>query len=381
MEPNSNRALSTERFVITEAAGPDLLSPVTDTLFRYQNDPPQLRFHWSEMEDVSSYILEASETPDFINTWIHMQTASVYLLDSSLGQRTWYWRVLPVFPSVYEGNAAFSPASYFRIEQSNTVEAALVLPEIVPPEPVIEQAAAVLERQEPVIEPPVPVKLSLLSPAQGTSLAGLTALRQQTVFRWNGEGDIERSRFILSKNRNPLQGRPEVEIANPDRTVRLNRLAEGTYYWTVEARGPDGLVSAASPRQLRVLPIPLLPAPLNLRPSSGRRIGIEQLMESEAIVFSWSAVRGANAYVLTIYEGTGNGRRRIVSRTENGTAWTMDNLAALGRGSFSWQIEAVNRGSAGAVEQRGRIAEGSFVIDIPRPAKPDIEDPGILYGY
>jgi hypothetical protein len=379
MEPNSNRALSTERFVITEAAGPDLLSPVTDTLFRYQNDPPQLRFHWSEMEDASFYILEASETPDFTSTWIRMQTSSVYLLDSSLGQKTWYWRVLPVFPSVYEGSAAFSPASYFHIEQNAAVETALILPEIVPPEPVVERPEPVTE--QPVLPAPVPVSLSLRSPAQGSSLAGLTALRQQTVFRWDGEGDIERSRFILSKNRNPLQGRPEVEIVNPDRTIRLNRLGEGTYYWTVEARSPDGLVSSASPRQLRVLPIPLLPAPLNLRPTAGHRVGIEHLMESETIVFSWSAVRGANAYILTIHEVTDNGRRQIVSRTENSTGWTLDNLAALGRGSFSWRIEAVNRGNTGAIEQRGRIGEGAFVIDIPRPAKIDIEDPGILYGY
>jgi hypothetical protein len=250
------------------------------------------------------------------------------------------------------------------------------------PEPVIELVA--LEPQ-PVTEEPkpaVPVKLSLTSPSTGTSLAGLTALRQQTVFRWNGEGGIERSRFILSKNRNPLQGRPEVEIINPDHTIRLNRLKEGTYYWTVEARSPDGLISSARPRQLRILPIPLLAAPRNLQPSGGHRIGIEQLMESESIDFSWAAVQGANAYILTLFGENENGRRQIISRPpENVTRWTLDNLATLGRGNFSWQIEAVNRGSAGAVEQRGRIGEGSFTIDIPRPALVEIEDPGTLYGY
>jgi hypothetical protein len=238
--------------------------------------------------------------------------------------------------------------------------------------------------EQPAMEEPkpVPVSLSLLSPAQGTSLAGLTALRQQTVFRWSGGGDIERSRFVLSKNRNPLEGRPETEIINPGGTVRLNSLKEGTYYWTIEARGPGGAVSSARPRQLRVLPIPLLPAPRNLQPSAGHRIGIEQLKESNGISFSWSAVQGANAYVLTIYEVTDNGRRQIVRRPpENFTRWTLNNLATLGRGTFSWQVEAVNRSSAGAIDQRGRIGEGSFVIDIPRPGQIEIEDPGILYGY
>jgi hypothetical protein len=382
MEPNSNRILLTERFIITEASGPVLLSPVKDSLFRYQDDLPQLRFQWSEMDDVSYYILEASETPDFINTWIRMQTASVYLLDSSLGQRTWYWRILPVFPSVYEGNAAFSPTSYFRIEQGGPADVALVLPEPAIEQPTPKQPEPVLEQPMPRLPEPVPVNLSLLSPAQGTSLTGLTALRQQTVFRWNGEGDIERSRFILSKNRNPLQGRPEVEIINPDRTIRLNRLKEGTYYWTVEARSPDGLISSARPRQLRILPIPLLPAPRNLQPPGGHRFGIEELRNQSAIVFSWAAVQGANAYILTLYEEGDNGRRRIISRPpENATRWTLDNLSTLGRGNFSWQIEAVNRGSEGAVEQRGRIGEGSFIIDIPRPGRVEMEDPGTLYGY
>jgi hypothetical protein len=105
-------------------------------------------------------------------------------------------------------------------------------------------------------------------------------------------------------------------------------------------------------------------------------------MESESIDFSWSAVQGANAYILTLLGETENGRRQIIRRPpENSTRWTLDNLAALGRGRFVWQIEAVNRGSAGAVEQRGRIGEGSFVIDIPRPAQIEIEDPGTLYGY
>jgi hypothetical protein len=380
----SNHILSTERFSITDAAGPTLLSPVTDSLFHYyQDDLPQLRFQWSEIENVSSYILEVSETPDFINTWLHMQTASVFFLDSSLGQGKWYWQVMPVFPSVYEGLAAFSPAASFRIERGGPNDAALVLPQ-----PVIEQPKPVVAQPEPVIEKPkpkpkpVPVKLSLLSPSSGSSLAGLTALRQQTVFRWDNEGNIERSRFILSKNSNPLQGRPEVELINPGKTVRLNRLKEGTYYWTVEARSPDGLISSATPRQLRILPIPLLPAPLNLQPPEGHRIGIEQLMDSDSIVFSWSQVQGANAYILTLYEKTDNGQRQIMNRPpQNNTRWTLDNLGTLGRGNFFWQIEAVNRGSAGAIEQRGRIGEGSFIIDIPRPGLIEIEDPGTLYGY
>jgi hypothetical protein len=152
---------------------------------------------------------------------------------------------MPVFPSVYEGSAAFSPAAFFRIEQNVAVEAALVLPEL------------------------VPVNVSLLSPSSEASLPGLTALRQETVFNWDTDGDIARSRFILSRNSDPFQGQPVVEIINPDRTIRLNRLEEGVYYWTVEAQSLDGLISSAEPQQLRIMPIPLLPARLIYSRSEG----------------------------------------------------------------------------------------------------------------
>jgi hypothetical protein len=358
MEPNaSNRVISTERFIVTEAAGPALLSPVTDSLFRYQNDMPQLRFQWSQVEGASSYILEVSEKEDFTDTLIRKQTTSVFLLDSSLGQGTWYWRVIPVFPSVYEGSAAFSPASVIRIEHSDTES-------LVTPQPII------------------PVKLNLLSPAPQTTLPGLTALRQQTVFTWDSDSKIISSRFILSRNSDPLQGQPVTEINNPDRTVRLSRLEEGVYYWTVEAQSADGLISAAVPRQLRIMPIPLLPAPRNLQPAGGYRIGIDELKTQTNIAFTWATVQGANAYVFTLYGESANGRQRIITRPpENLTRWTLENLTTLGQGTFVWQVEAVNRAPTGVIEQRGRIGEGTFTLDVPDPGTVYMKDPGILYGF
>jgi hypothetical protein len=106
-----DKVLNSGRFTVVEATGPQLLSPVADS----QSDTPQTRFQWAETEGASSYILEISETADFANPR-NMQTSSVFLVDSSLGKGTWYWRVLPVFPSVYEGNASFSRASFFHIE-------------------------------------------------------------------------------------------------------------------------------------------------------------------------------------------------------------------------------------------------------------------------
>jgi hypothetical protein len=261
--------LSTGRLSVASAEGPVLLSPVRDSLFRYQNKLPQLRFQWSEITGASSYILEADQTPDFINPRLRRQTASVSLIDSSLGPGTWYWRVLPLFPAVYEGSSAFSSASFFRTEQGGADDVAMVLPAPVLPEPL---------------------------------------------------------------------------VALPES-------------------------------------VSLLPAPLNRLPLTGHRIGIEQLRESDSIVFTWSATQGANAYIFTLYQVTAGGRRQIIRvPPENRRSWTLENVAALDRGTFIWQVEAVNMNSAGTIERRGNIGENSFIIDIPRSGNVQMENPGTLYG-
>jgi hypothetical protein len=126
-------------------------------------------------------------------------------------------------------------------------------------------------------------------------------------------------------------------------------------------------------------PVPL-PAPLDRLPPGGHRFGIEQLEELNSIVFSWSAVPGANAYIFTLFQDTDNGRRQIIRIPPlNRRDWTIENVAVLGNGTFFWQVEAVNTSYEGTVVQRGRIEENSFIIDIPRPGRVQVENPGTLY--
>jgi hypothetical protein len=118
--------LSTGQLTVADASGPELLSPVINSVYRYHNDLPQLRFQWAEKSGASHYVLEICETPDFGNPQICRQVSSVYFIYSELGQGTWYWRVLPVFHSVYEGTAAYSSVSSFRIEQSGNLQSPVI---------------------------------------------------------------------------------------------------------------------------------------------------------------------------------------------------------------------------------------------------------------
>jgi len=367
-----NRVIGEGRLTVADGAGPELQSPAASSVFRYTGETPMLNFQWAEIEGASSYILEVSDSPDFIIPRIRRQGTSVFYNYSSLGPGTWYWRVMAVFPDIYNGASSFSPAGYFSIERGYT-------------EPFIGEGAGLQEwlaaEIPPELIPPRPPELLLATPEQGAVLEGLVALRQQTVFQWECEAEIISSRFVLSRESDPLQGNSVIEIQNPGGVIRVDRLDVGTWYWNVEAQTADGFtVSAAESGLLRVLPIPLLPAPQNIQPARGYRFGMNELRSRRNIVFSWQAVQGANAYIFSLYQQTAGGRQLIVrTDPQTATSYTFNNMRVLDRGTFVWQVEALNRRGT-VIEQRGVTGEYTFVLDFPAPGPVLVEDTGILYG-
>jgi len=127
--------------------------------------------------------------------------------------------------------------------------------------------------------------------------------------------------------------------------------------------------------------VTLLAAPINLRPVMGTNFGVDELQSINSIIFSWSDVQGANAYIFTLYQQTAVGMQQIYRTTiNNGNNFTFDNLRMLDRGIFTWQLEAIRIGRSNIIERRGRVAETIFSIDFPFPGRVYIEDTGILYG-
>ncbi|MCL2805316.1 MAG: hypothetical protein FWD26_05195 [Treponema sp.] len=359
-----------------------LVSPALNSIFRFQDELPTLNFQWERREEASSYSFEVSSASDFSFAQIRMQVSSPSQVISSLGEGLWYWRVKPLFPSVYNGEGAFSPTAFFRIEKTaaQIIEAPLSqwIAEQAPSLDLPPEVPAEIIPQEIIAAQIASVQVNLDVPANGAQITGLAALRQPVVFRWDTETQIESSRFIISANANPLQGQPFRVISNPARTVNIDGLAAGTWYWTVEVRTANNIVVSAPPRRLQVLPIQPLAAPANLQPQG--RLGFTELQSQRSIVFRWQAVQGANAYIFTLSQQTAGGRRQIIRTTINsGTSYTLNNLRLLDRGTFVWQVEPVNiRGNS--IDQRGNIGERTLIIDIPAPGPVQIEDTGILYG-
>jgi hypothetical protein len=76
--------LNTGQLTVADAVGPELLSPVTNSVFRYYNELPQLRFQWSVKSGVSHYIIEIDESPEFDNPRISRQVTSTSFIQTAL---------------------------------------------------------------------------------------------------------------------------------------------------------------------------------------------------------------------------------------------------------------------------------------------------------
>jgi hypothetical protein len=269
--------------ITREISQPQILSPSLGSTFLYNNNLPVVSFQWGEVEGAIYYIVEVCNSPDFINPRIQRHTTALFFTDSSLGDGTWYWRVTPVFPSIFGNRGDLSSVGSFHIE------------------------------------------------------------------------------------------RTDIDVDNP--AINFSQ-------WLVMVAPPPQETILPPPPPPRP-PAPLPPAPLaapqNRLPVTGTNFGMEELMSNRAIVFNWAAVPGANAYIYTLYQQTASGRRQVVRATVTGTSYTLHDLQLLDRGTFVWQVEAVNM-TGNTIQRRGRIIENTFIIDFPTPGPVYIDDIGILHG-
>ena len=324
----NNVVLSTGQFTITDARVTPV-SPVMDSQFTYSSNPPSVRFEWTQAEGASSYIIEAGNSRSFENPIISRQTAASSFVASNLEAGDWYWRVLPVYSSLFEGKTSFSDVALFKVEHGAG------LAEIIVPEPVfvtehIDESASETETVQAVPQS--------------------AQVRQTTT------------PVATTPRSTPAPQSAPVQPAPVRQTV------------------PQVVTTPTQPAPTPQ-PAQLLAEPANRRPASGHRIELEALRRTRRIDFSWSEVPEANEYIFTLYHVNG-GERQQVHQTQplNNNSWALTNLNLLEQGTFIWQVEAINRSNNGTIETRGNVGENTFIVDIPSTGNVQINDFGILFG-
>jgi hypothetical protein len=233
--------LSSDRFTITDGSSITLISPTMNSVFLYNKDLPSLRFQWTEMEDASHYIIEVSETRDFINPRISRELTSAFFTDSTLWPGTWHWRVQPVFSSAYESSvkdaaAIYSQSASFRIERGETEQLVVILPEA---------------GSDPITaeKPPPPLAAPLnRRPANGHRI-GIEELRTGRSLTFSWSPVPEANAYIFTLYQQTSGGRRQINRIGPQPRAswtleNIAVLQRGTYIWQAEAvsRNSSGVI-------------------------------------------------------------------------------------------------------------------------------------------
>ena len=222
--------------------------------------------------------------------------------------------------------------------------------------------------------------ISLLYPPRGANVPGIQALRAPSAARWQSEVPLRNVQFIISAASDPLSDPRAIVMDVSSSSVNFPSLSEGIWYWIIRGDTNDERgVSPGDPFWINVLPIPILPPPQLVQPENQAIIGIAQLTRDRNISFDWEEVEGANSYIFSIFRDDDPPVLLFTSTPLSESAYVFDSLSILNAGDYLWQAEAVYVNN-GTIEQRGKIEQNSFTIEIQRSGGMQTQGQGTMYG-
>lgn len=228
-----------------------------------------------------------------------------------------------------------------------------------------------------------PSSILAQSPAGGTRISGLTALRNPVIFTWiPGKDKANGYKFILSKVQRDGSSKVVNTVETSKNTVSLNRLTEGTYYWKVAASTMTGIPIDSKTLSFTVGTTPALEVPVLETPARNFVIDGTYLKKNRALEFSWKEVTGATSYTFVLYKREPSGGRKVVYSEKNTKASSVriKNLSILDVGNFEWTVTPYSYAKDGYLEQRGESASREFKIDFASPTRVEGVQPGKMYG-
>jgi hypothetical protein len=431
-EPDPHPAILS--FKIISAPAPLLITPVEGYRYQFRVRKPSVRFQWTETEEAAFYALEAADNPQMVNPALSEEVRGTSFNFSGLEPGTWYWRVRPVFLAGYEGTPGESLPSSFAIVQSEslrtpelrspqnqgTVNVAAGQGDVYfswKPEteassyriristnqdlrnPIIDKTVrdnfyayqtgqnAITPGQYywGVLQTDIEGNDSALSPAR--SFAALEGeMIQRLIFPPDGyvieAALLPAIRFTWSTNL-PFQTRFQISEAPGFSSVSVDEaadgetlgpeLAEGTWYWRIQAKEPGGAVFETPPRSFTVAPP--LGAPLLLEPPPDRQALIQ---EGKQLVFAWTASVDAEYYQLKVYYGEDRNNPVYENSLIEGTGDTLS-MAGRPEGDYYWRVRGMAPENSRSTRRTGLFAEGSFSARKPRPVSLDYPAAGAVF--
>jgi hypothetical protein len=374
------------RLSVVYAPGPELRFPGEGERVSYRSAPPgspgvdetrdaapPVRFRWSSRssDDEAVYFLKVANNRELLNPAIAERVEGFSFTSSSLTEGTWYWQVSSLYGEGDQNTAPVSKTAFFSIVREPAEG-------VLPDEP----------GEDPGPMPEMPVRITLESPA---AFSGLNVLRRNARVRWSSPEPAVNARFILSTDSN-FRGAPKAAIDDPPNSILLPPLAEGIWYWTIQAENSAGIdISPEAPAKFQVLPIPLLGRPGAIEPAPDSQIDTGYILRnrepgypgefsSGGILFRWNSVTGANAYTFSLLR-EGSTKPLVRSGPSPETSYRLKDMSFLENGVYVWRVEALFITANDNVEQHGEAGEFRFTLSVPSPGRPVPDNPGTLYGF
>lgn len=408
------------KYTVLYAPVPVPVVPAQDDVVTYGTKNPDIRFIWTDNDWATAYQLEVADNGGMKNPVIVQRSPQASSIISTLGEGTWYWRVVPYYAVNGTGLVTPSKITSFRIKKQGAVAAPAVLfPQRNAVVHVTEKAGPVFswsrnadavsyqvafsrnsDMSNPVIFETTSdnfLRIDTKKYAMKEGLwywqtasvdaAGNTAKSPVQTFKVDNADSVELKltyppdgytvsvnsvqdmRYIwktdstgtciyeLSPDKNFSKILAKSAVSSSAVNGRV--LAPGTYYWRVSAGGGKAVSSQSFTVEKQ------LAVPECVMPVSGSHV---VLNASKTVDAEWTPVSGAEYYQVKLYKTADTGFPVAQADYVNGTEYrfAMNNLA---KGEYVWTVQAFRNESAGKSRASGTAGTYRFITKEITPVR------------
>lgn len=420
----------TRRFVVMNTRPANLLLPENGAVIRYRDKAPLINFAWSGSESASGYTIAVSKNPDMSSPVIDTATSVSRVSLSVPGEGSYFWKVSIVPDSEQITNKIESAIHRFNVVKTERLEPPIPLAPLddkaihaalveqkgltfswrVGPEIAQTELALAKDREfsrivemknetRTLVSLPGPLEAGryywrlrgVLGDGTRTDFSSIRSFSIVTEGRIGliepadmsvippGEGKATTVRFTWSDT--GLEGSYLLKISRDKNfsalfkdstiegnTTEIDGFAEGDYFWKVSQANEKGEEIMAS----NVFTFGIageLAKPGVITPQGGSTI---DMVQRDALDFSWRPVPGANLYRLSLYQVVG-GTQRAVARIETrNVTYSLTDLKKLDVGNFVWTIQAIES-YAGTNRVKRKSDEARIPFKITLGIKSDLK--------
>ena len=120
---NADSEGKTGKIQVIQSLPPAQVAPAENYTYGYRTRNPAVRIIWTDSPYASTYKLEISKSPSMTNPVVEQRTSTTSSIISTLEQGTYYWRVTPYYTLNKKGFAEPSEVRSFKIERKGELTA------------------------------------------------------------------------------------------------------------------------------------------------------------------------------------------------------------------------------------------------------------------